>query len=105
MQETKLDLKDVQNGAPDIELAIDRVGVSGLRYPIVVLDRQNNTQSKRQKHPENQKSQPSDRRTGNGLLHGIHPFYPRTKANAGETVSTQYVRRQRQQSCRPIWAP
>ena len=38
-------LVDVQNHADDRRVPIDRVGVSNLRYPIVVLDRANQRQS------------------------------------------------------------
>lgn len=38
-------MEDVQGRRDSREVALDRVGVSGLRYPIVVLDREN------QKHP------------------------------------------------------
>lgn len=34
-------MQDVQNHKDDRQLAIDKVGVSGLRYPMVVLDRAN----------------------------------------------------------------
>lgn len=37
-------LKDVQNGSPEIQIPIDKVGVKELRYPITVLDRKNQTQ-------------------------------------------------------------
>lgn len=35
---------DVQNSSDDRQIAIDRVGVSDLRYPIIVLDRKNEIQ-------------------------------------------------------------
>lgn len=35
---------DVQNSSDDRKIGIDRVGVSDLRYPIIVLDRKNKTQ-------------------------------------------------------------
>src|SRR3954452_25009821 len=38
-------LVDVQNHADDRRVPIDRVGVSNLQYPIVVLDRANQRQS------------------------------------------------------------
>lgn len=38
------DLPDVQNGTPKHRINIDRVGVSDLSYPIVVLDRDNKEQ-------------------------------------------------------------
>lgn len=37
-------LHDIQSSADDRGVAIDYVGVSGLRYPIVVLDRQSDRQ-------------------------------------------------------------
>ncbi|MCP4611721.1 MAG: GTP cyclohydrolase I FolE2 [Planctomycetes bacterium] len=40
----KLTLEDVQNSAPEIEMLIDKVGVTDLRYPIAVLDKENNLQ-------------------------------------------------------------
>lgn len=38
-------MEDVQGRHDEREIALDRVGVSGLRYPIVVLDRDNQQQS------------------------------------------------------------
>jgi GTP cyclohydrolase I len=37
-------MEDVQNQTDKRQLAIDRVGVSDLRYPIVVLDREHQKQ-------------------------------------------------------------
>ncbi len=37
-------MKDVQNLPPDQSIKIDKVGIKGLRYPIVVLDRKNQRQ-------------------------------------------------------------
>ena len=44
-REKTRDLEDVQNLPDDRRVPIDRVGVSNLRYPIVVLDRANQRQS------------------------------------------------------------
>src|SRR6201993_2034479 len=38
-------MEDVQGRRDSREIALDKVGVSGLRYPIVVLDRENQRQS------------------------------------------------------------
>ena len=38
-------MKDVQNMPPDINIGIDKVGIKGLRYPIVVLDKAKEKQS------------------------------------------------------------
>ncbi len=38
-------MKDVQNMPPDKNIRIDKVGIKGLRYPIVVLDKANQRQS------------------------------------------------------------
>ena len=38
------ELEDIQSSADDRGLAIDKVGVCDLRYPITVLDRQNEKQ-------------------------------------------------------------
>ena len=37
-------MEDVQGRRDEREVALDRVGVSGLRYPIVVLDRDHQKQ-------------------------------------------------------------
>ncbi|MGD8563141.1 MAG: GTP cyclohydrolase, FolE2/MptA family, partial [Desulfarculaceae bacterium] len=37
-------MKDVQNQHDSRNIAIDKVGVKNIRYPITVLDRQNGTQ-------------------------------------------------------------
>ena len=37
-------MEDVQGQSDSREVALDRVGVSGLRYPIVVLDRDHQKQ-------------------------------------------------------------
>ena len=37
-------MKDVQNQLDDRKIAIDKVGVKNIRYPITVLDRKNGTQ-------------------------------------------------------------
>ena len=39
-----MELEDVQNGADQRQLPIDQVGISDLRYPIVVLDREKEKQ-------------------------------------------------------------
>lgn len=39
------DLKDTQNERDTRQISIDRVGVKGVRYPIVVIDKQHRTQS------------------------------------------------------------
>src|ERR1035438_5262114 len=38
-------MRDIQNQADHRQIAIDKVGVCGLQYPIVVLDRKNQSQS------------------------------------------------------------
>ena len=37
-------MKDIQNLKDDRNMAIDRVGIKGIKYPITVLDRVNKTQ-------------------------------------------------------------
>ncbi len=37
-------MKDIQNLKDDRNIAIDRVGIKGIKYPIIVLDRANKTQ-------------------------------------------------------------
>ena len=41
---TTATLEDVQNRTDERGFSIDQVGVSGLRYPITVLDRENTRQ-------------------------------------------------------------
>ena len=44
MRGSKVDLEDIQKATANHQIAIDQVGVTDLRYPIVILDRQNEKQ-------------------------------------------------------------